>query len=104
MDNSWITTAWLVGKLLGTSNLNSYADIMKFLFRGPGRPCSHKPLGPWSNIIIRLSGLNRQNRPAAPPPLFVQTCSEVGEERDEFSPIQIDLPKEARSIMGLNLM
>ena len=29
----------------------------------------------------------------APPP-FVQTCSEVGEERDEFSPIEISLPEE----------
>ena len=29
----------------------------------------------------------------APPP-FLQTCSEVGEERDEFSPIEISLPEE----------
>ena len=30
------------------------------------------------------------------PPLFLQTCSEVGEERDEFSPLEINLPEEAR--------
>ena len=31
----------------------------------------------------------------APPP-FLQTCSEVGEERDEFSPIKLPLPEEVR--------
>ena len=31
----------------------------------------------------------------APPP-FLQTCSEVGEERDEFNPFELDLPEEAR--------
>ena len=30
----------------------------------------------------------------APPPPFLQTCSEVGEERDEFSPIKISLPRD----------
>ena len=30
------------------------------------------------------------------PPLFLQTCSEVGEERDEFSPLELNLPEEAR--------
>ena len=34
----------------------------------------------------------------APPPLFIQTCSEVGEERDEFSPIKLSLPEEVREI------
>ena len=34
----------------------------------------------------------------APPPLFLQTCSEVGEERDEFSPIKLSLPEEVREI------
>ena len=37
-----------------------------------------------------------QFKPTYLPPLFKQTCSEVGEERDEFSPIGINLPKEAR--------
>ena len=32
--------------------------------------------------------------PTPPPPFFLQTCSEVGEERDEFSPIEISLPEE----------
>ena len=32
----------------------------------------------------------------APPPLLFQTCSEVGEERDEFSPLEFNLPEEAR--------
>ena len=27
-----------------------------------------------------------------PPPFFLQTCSEVGEERDEFSPIRSNKP------------
>ena len=31
-----------------------------------------------------------------PPPLFKQTCSEVGEERDEFSPIEVNPPEEVR--------
>ena len=30
------------------------------------------------------------------PPLLFQTCSEVGEERDEFSPLEFNLPEEAR--------
>ena len=30
------------------------------------------------------------------PPPFLQTCSEVGEERDEFSPIELNLPEEVR--------
>ena len=39
--------------------------------------------------------VNRGYTAVAPPP-FLQTCSEVGEERDEFSPrMQINLPKEA---------
>ena len=33
-----------------------------------------------------------------PPPPFLQTCSEVGEERDEFSPIKLSLPEEVREI------
>ena len=33
-----------------------------------------------------------------PPPFFLQTFSEVGEERDEFSPIELSLPKEVREI------
>ena len=54
------------------------------------------PLRVWSNIIIRLFRWNRQNDLVAPPPLL-QTCSEVGEERDEFSPItNKNLPKEVR--------
>ena len=35
----------------------------------------------------------------APPPPFLQTCSEVGEERDEFSPIELSLPEEVREIL-----
>ena len=35
------------------------------------------------------------SRPCPPPP-FLQTCSEVGEERDEFSPLELNLPEEAR--------
>ena len=31
-----------------------------------------------------------------PPALFLQTCSEVGEERDEFSPIEFNLPEKVR--------
>ena len=39
------------------------------------------------------------------PPLFLQTCSEVGEERDEFSPIEISLPEEVlRFFFFLNYM
>ena len=33
-----------------------------------------------------------------PPPFFLQTCSEVGEERDEFSPIKLSLPEKVREI------
>ena len=44
----------------------------------------------------------------APPPFFLQTCSEVGEERDEFSPLELNLPEEARPdffhIMSFDLM
>ena len=32
-------------------------------------------------------------------PPFLQTCSEVGEERDEFSPIKLSLPEEVREII-----
>ena len=35
---------------------------------------------------------------APPPPFFLQTCSEVGKERDEFSPIKLPLPEEVREI------
>ena len=38
--------------------------------------------------------------PPPPPPLpfFFHTCSEVGEERDEFSPIKLILQEEVREI------
>ena len=38
------------------------------------------------------------------PPLFIQTCSEVGEERDEFSPIKLSLPEEVREIFFFLLL
>ena len=39
-----------------------------------------------------------------PPPFFLQTCSEVGEERDEFSPIELSLPEEVREIFFFVLL
>ena len=38
------------------------------------------------------------------PPPFLQTCSEVGEERDEFSPIKISLLEEVREIFFFFLL
>ena len=43
---------------------------------------------PWSITRIRLTG----GIPTLPPPPFLQTCSEVEEERDEFSPIRRNKP------------
>ena len=37
------------------------------------------------------------------PPPFLQTCSEVGEERDEFSPIEISLPEEVLRFFFLTI-
>ena len=54
-----------------------------------------KPLRLWSHIIIRLSRGNRQKRPGSPPPFSLsRTALKVGEERDEFSPIEVSLPEE----------
>ena len=60
---------------------------------GLGRPEIVKTPGA---IVGQQKPLNGPNRLASP--LFLQTCSEVGEERDEFSPKEINLPKEARLI------
>ena len=48
-------------------------------------------------IVGQQKPVNR-SKPTRLPPFFLQTCSEVGEERDEFSPKEINLPKEARLI------
>ena len=43
---------------------------------------------------ISSPGYKRLNRQSTlPPPFFKQTCSEVGEERDEFSPIEVIRPE-----------
>ena len=44
------------------------------------------------------------SKPTHLPPLFLKTYSEVGEEGDEFSPKEINLPKEARLIFFLMLL
>ena len=36
-----------------------------------------------------IRGLTVRIEPVSPPPSFVQTCSEVEEERDEFSPTAV---------------
>ena len=58
-----------------------------------------------SKIVKTLKAIVGQQKPVnwskpthLPPPLFLQTCSDVGEERDEFSPKEINLSKEARLI------
>ena len=64
-------------------------------FSRPGSTLrSQNPVRPWSVTSSRLTRTILTLPP--PPPPFLQTCSEVGEERDEFSPRrQINLPKEA---------
>ena len=53
----------------------------------------------WSVTSTRLP----RNIPILPPPPIFQTCSEIREERDEFSPIEkIHFPREAsHSFFGL---
>ena len=43
---------------------------------------------PWSVTNIQLPS----NIPSLPPPPFLQTYSEIGEDRDEFSPIKENNP------------
>ena len=53
-----------------------------------------KPLRPWTVISSRLPGGTQDVAP-----LFSQTYSEVGEERDEFSPLKSNKPpKESMSL------
>ena len=47
---------------------------------------------------VNRAGTVSRPCPPPPPPFFCQTCSEVGEERDEFSPIKLSLPEEVREI------
>ena len=47
---------------------------------------------------VNRTGTVRVDFVSPPFPLFFQTCSEVGEERDEFSPIKLILPEEVREI------
>ena len=62
-------------------------DLSERIFQAWVDLKSGDTIGPWSGTSIGLP----RDIPTLPPP-FLQTCSEVGEERDEFSPISRNKP------------
>ena len=81
----------MAGKLLGTAS-ELIKQLTKNFLSAWVDLGIRKPLRPWSVMESRVTGLNQ----LAPSPSY----SEMGEERDEFSPIgrKINLPKEARQV------